>query len=253
MQIVIDGREKELLECLKTLSTEFDGIDIISKELQIGDIMIQKDDIVYIVIERKTTLDLAASIKDGRYKEQSLRLTSLNIHTHNIYYLIEGDISSYKSATMKPSTLYSTLFSIQFYKGFSLFRTKNVFESAVFLYNSAKKVIRENFRKGKYKDKEHTENEIETNYTSVIKTCKKDNITPININEIMLSQIPGISINVASKILNEFQSVYNLTHCLKQNSECLKLFTYENDKKQTKKLNKTCIENINRYLFMTTH
>ena len=38
---------------------------------------------------------LNSSIKDGRYVEQSHRLTGYNMHNHNIIYLIEGDLSIY--------------------------------------------------------------------------------------------------------------------------------------------------------------
>ena len=49
-----------------------------------------------ILIERKSLNDLESSIKDGRYSEQSIRLNSSEIHNHNIYYLIEGNIQQEK-------------------------------------------------------------------------------------------------------------------------------------------------------------
>ncbi len=45
-----------------------------------------------IVFERKTIADLAASIKDGRYREQKLRLIA-NSNKVNIAYIVEGDHS----------------------------------------------------------------------------------------------------------------------------------------------------------------
>ena len=35
--------------------------------------------------------DIASSIKDGRYVEQSHRLIGYNMHNHNINIFIEGD------------------------------------------------------------------------------------------------------------------------------------------------------------------
>ena len=54
----------------------------------------------------------------------------------------------------------------------------------------------------------YSSNVRETNveYTSTIKTSKKDNITLENIDLIMLSQIPNVSINIANAILSKFDS-----------------------------------------------
>lgn len=247
MKIIIDGRERDLVAELISLSQIEDGIEVVCQALEVGDIMIVHEDYKHVVLERKTIADLEASIKDGRYKEQSMRLMSLDTHSHNICYLIEGDIEKHKSFRMDRSTIYSTLFSIQYYKGFSLIRTNNLHESANYIYNCAKKIKREQFKRGKYQTKMESTIE-EEKYTSVIKTCKKENITPDNIDSMMLSQIPSISMNISIKLLSDYHTVYNLIGCVMKDEECLKSFTYENDKNQTKKLNKTCIANIKKYL-----
>ena len=97
MSIYIDCREssiKEKCEALLLNNSLFTGINIVSKKLDIADIVIKNnDESECIYIERKTISDLSSSIKDGRYREQSLRLTSLDSHHHNILYLIEGEMS----------------------------------------------------------------------------------------------------------------------------------------------------------------
>ena len=65
--------------------------EIKSERLPLGDIIIhdpaQQKDIV--LFERKSLNDLAASIQDGRYKEQSFRLTqTTDFHNHNIYLIV---------------------------------------------------------------------------------------------------------------------------------------------------------------------
>ena len=78
-----------------------------------------KDEEEIIIIERgegKTISDLTASIKDGRYKEQSYRLDGYSIHNHNIIYLIEGNLNR---ASFDKKTIYSSMFSIGYCKGFS--------------------------------------------------------------------------------------------------------------------------------------
>ena len=60
------------------------GKHVIKKEqLAVGDIILENDKgEVVIIFERKTLYDLAASIRDGRYNEQSFRLNKENIHNH---------------------------------------------------------------------------------------------------------------------------------------------------------------------------
>ena len=51
----------------------------------------------YLLLGRESLNDLASSIKDGRYAEQSFRLSNIEHHNHNIIYLIEGDRSIYST------------------------------------------------------------------------------------------------------------------------------------------------------------
>ena len=70
-----------------------------------------------MIIERKTIQDLAASIRDGRYKEQSIRLSQSNIPNHHILFMIEGDIDKYTPVQysknpLQQSALYLSLIHI---------------------------------------------------------------------------------------------------------------------------------------------
>ena len=84
IKIVIDNRENKLIELL-----EKNNINITKKNLEIGDIIILSDEKPIIIIERKTLSDLSASIKDGRYKEQKIRLIH-NYKDCKKIYLIEN-------------------------------------------------------------------------------------------------------------------------------------------------------------------
>jgi hypothetical protein len=50
----------------------------------------------------------------------------------------------------------------------------------------------------------------EKDYVSGIKKVKKENITPDNIGEIMLCQIPGLSAATAISIMEKFKTLSNL-------------------------------------------
>ena len=124
MIIKIDNREHKLIKLLNVLNKEYKyNFDIIVERLDLGDLIILNDkNKELLIIERKSINDLASSIKDGRYSEQSLRLTNYPIHNHNIIYLLEGNISGWSNKYMKmeSKTLYVTMFCLQYYKGFSV-------------------------------------------------------------------------------------------------------------------------------------
>lgn len=280
MLIKIDIRENDLISNIKGIienTMKYKDIEVTVETLDIGDIIISDKVNDLLIIERKTVNDLLASIKDGRYEEQSYRLNGSPFHNHNIIYLIEGDINRvnrFKDNRIDKTTLYSSLFSLNYYKGFSVLRTFSIEETALFICNSAfkmkngtienKKAYYKNIIEGifskKENDKETEENdnnnvvlekeeEIEiVPYVNVIKKVKKENITPENIGEIMLCQIPGISSVTSIAIMKYFHSLQNLIEELVKDVNCLEKITYTNSKGQTRKLNKTCIKNIDKFL-----
>jgi ERCC4-type nuclease len=81
-----------------------------------------------------------------------------------------------------------------------------------------------------------------------VKKVKKDNITPNNIGEILLSQIPGISSISALAIMAKFKTLSNLITQIKEDDDCLQNITYINSKNQTRKINKTIVANIIKFL-----
>ena len=83
MQITIDIREKELKKLIPSLAEELKLSPVIKQEqLNLGDTIISDaSGKELLIIERKTLRELAASIKDGRYEEQSYRLNSCETPT----------------------------------------------------------------------------------------------------------------------------------------------------------------------------
>ena len=85
------------------------------------------------------------------------------------------------------------------------------------------------------------------NYCTVVKKIKKDNVTPENIGEIILCQIPGISAVTAISVMKRFSTFPNLMKELQTNTDCLDNITFDTNGK-TRKISKTCVENIKKYL-----
>jgi len=245
MFIKIDMRETDLIARIKDQEKEKEKtLDVRVEALPIGDIIICDDSgVEKMIIERKTINDLLASIKDGRYDEQSCRLSGLPINNHNIVYLIEGEIIKTHSSR---SLLFSSMFSLGYYKGFSVFRTMSVEESAFFLINTVQKMAKEQAKGGREPYVEGST--INKEYISTLKKVKSENITPENINELMLSQIPGISAQSAKVILEKFKTIPLLLEAIQADDKCLDDVCYMNAKGDKRKINKTCLTNIRAFL-----
>lgn len=273
MLIKIDTREQELFkkcESILLAVPKFKDIKLVFETLPLGDIIINDGINDCVIIERKSLSDLAASIKDGRYDEQSYRLNGLAHHNHNIVYLIEGDMNRFNSfkERIDKQTLYSAMVSINYFKGFSVMRSYNIEETAMIACNMVYKLVG-GFKAGKvgfYSNKavEHTissdeqNNDTETDknyiiqptekdYCSVIKKVKKDNITPENIGEIMLCQIPGVSSTIALAILSTFKTLPNLIKAIQEEESLSNICTTDSSGK-SRKISKAAISNIIKFL-----
>ena len=263
MIIKIDTRERKLIPICKQFLEELSipNTEIKIESLDLGDAVItdnEGNDL--LIIERKSLNDLACSIRDGRYAEQSYRLMHNPVHNHNIIYIIEGDIDFYQSkfTRINRQSLFSAIFSLQYYKGFSIIWTKNILETSEYIMRSLDKLQKEN-TKGK---KPHFINGVETeskneeveeptqkDYCKVVKKTKKDNITHKNIGEIILSQIPGVSTTIATTIINHFTTFHKMMKAIEVDREkCLTAITYQTNTGKTRHVSNTACKNIVNYL-----
>ena len=275
IKITVDNREQELLKHISQLVLfipAFKQLKVDCVNLPLGDIIISDETEEKIIIERKSISDLLSSIKDGRYEEQSYRLNGMTTHNHNIYYVIEGDVNKvnrFKDTSMEKLTLYSAMFSLNYYKGFSIMRTFNMEETALFICNVANKLEKSivSGKKPFYQNRmsltmdeqvggtessatEETAQleQSDKDYVNVIKKIKKENITTSNIGEIMLCQIPGVSAVTSLAIMEKYKNLPNLIKEIEANKTCLDNISYINSKGQSRKITKTSIANVVKFL-----
>jgi len=297
MKLILDERETHLFEkcsqiqnSVTTEGPSNKNTTTLSKRvLHLGDALITTDDDrTVLLLERKSLADLLASIKDGRYEEQSYRLMHADglPQPHHIIYIVEGMMSQLRSAGEK-KMVYSAMTSLGVFKGFSVIRTSSVLETAEWILAVADKVGRElshgktiwtgnnivehdnqttdnndtntlvqdadnldtnNTNEGRdFKGTVGSLNVGSPNYCTVVKQVKKENVTPKNIGQIILCQIPGISSKSAIAIMQRFTSISQLMRTLETNPNCLAEIMCENNGK-SRKLSKTIIQNIRTYL-----
>lgn len=267
VKLLVDYRETKLLQCLEEHAAAkwnpHATVLVERRNLVLGDIWIvsgqssPEEANLVVLYERKTVADLLASIKDGRYEEQSHRLShsSLLRQPHQAVYLLEGALPHARHHDMR--MIYSALTSLNVYKGFSVMRSMNVNETADYLMAQATKIAKET-RESRprlpwawttvvtapptpsstttsspqsfVQDVEQGDGEgpggggggkvvTAQDYCDVVKKVKKENITRDNIESIMLSQVPGISAQTAKSLLVEFGSLFQLLRVIKESPD----------------------------------
>ena len=243
-----------------------------SESLPVGDIILSSSDgeTDYIIFERKSLQDLAASIRDGRYKEQSHRLQAIpDVHNHNVVYIVEGDFARYNERFSKigKKALYSAMCSLNYYKGFSVVRTMSIMETHELIYHYVDKLAASPAPYGHYysvnaphpyqtaaDQTAQTDDTEAVSYCSVLKVkqVKCENITLQNIGEIMLCNIPGVSSKTAAAIVKKYPTLRVLMESLATcgSGDCLNDIQMESESGQQRKLSKKCIQNIYNFLMV---
>jgi len=203
MEIIIDNRENSLIKLLEENKEVF-----IKKNLEIGDIQFIENDKIIYILERKTINDLGASIKDGRYKEQKMRL--LSNHSDNIYYIIEGNIDDCN--TLNRKALMGSIINMSFRDNIKVISSNNIKDTYDIIIQIQKK-----YNEGKFKKIETTQD----NYISTIKTNKKENMNKELCNIIQLATIPGVSQNISKIIMEKYETLSNLIEEYKKTDNLL--------------------------------
>lgn len=201
IKIVIDNRETNLYVLFQSSGS----IIVERKQLDIGDVQIIQEEEI-IVIERKTIKDLIASIKDGRYKEQKVRLQS-QLQQKKItsyFYILEGN--TFILSKQEKTILNGALISIQLRDGIHIIKTDTISETYNFIIRLTERMKIHNSNIFA-----NSSNNIENQtYLNSVKLRKKDNIQPRQAQILMFCNIPGVSVKIGELIINKYGNVMEL-------------------------------------------
>lgn len=151
IQILLDYRERALLDVLRPIisASGKSEIELVTPaNLQVGDIILSVigdlgQTLRQLIIERKSYADLIASIKDGRYKEQKLRLQSMcaqNIWPTRFVYLIE---SGTQPDDQTGALFYGSWVSMALRDNIPVIRVLSMHEGAKFICRLADRLIKD--------------------------------------------------------------------------------------------------------------
>ena len=244
MRVVIDAREHSFIEIIQSKVILYPFITLEIAQLAIGDMEVYLGDELRFVWERKTFQDLFASIKDGRYTEQSYRLQ----HTYGpskVIYLIEGILSQLSPNEKKLAI--STMSSLSLKKNFHLWRTVHVQDSVDSFLIVCEKLYND-YNNGKETVASETTPSATNSYSdNIVKKIKKENITRGNIGEIFLCQIPDISSTSAKVLMGHVNGDFSLLcEIIRERPDELKELRVGGDK--PRKISKKVFERLTEFL-----
>lgn len=282
--LVIDYREHNIKDYFDNYDFSKDknlkNIVYNVENLDLGDILIKKDEKVVLIIERKTLQDLYSSINDGRYKEQKIRLKN-NYNSKQILYIIEDcNVKFIKNKFSNfESIINGAIINSIFRDDIKLIRTKSIDDTIIYIKTLMKKVKNniEFFEHHSSSDNveinsdvscdtssnnskdvkiiEIKSNSVGNAYVDNIKIKKKENNNPENCNIIMLCQIPGVSTKISKTIFDKYTNIsnlvleYNKLETLKEKETLLKDYTFPINQNKTRKIGPVLSKRVYEYLF----
>lgn len=197
VQLIIDTREHDLISKIKC--------NYQIEQLPIGDIVYRDttNGESLLTIERKTISDLKASICDGRYREQKLRLLGTSECTR-ILYIIEGSIID--NNRLPSSTVIGSIINTLLRDNIKVHRTYDLIETATFISKLLEKLNKE---KDSYFN--CVQEGITTGqYCQTLKKGKKANMTPEAWFICQLSMIPQVTEVIAVEIQAKHKTLIEL-------------------------------------------
>jgi ERCC4-type nuclease len=185
----IDTRECKLRELL-----EKNGVTFVTKALELGDILIEHPK-RQILIERKTIADFHASITDGRYKNQKLRLLEWRVQEDgrkNIIYLFEE-----KLGDNKDRAYWGALVNMILRDNIGVIQCDGLARTAQIITDIKKKLDEDKFDKLEGGGRN----------ISLEGYAKGKYNTPRNCYLGQLSLIPGVSSSISEKIAEKYPNM----------------------------------------------
>jgi ERCC4-related helicase len=157
-------------------------VNIKLEQLLVGDYVISNR----VGIERKSSQDFSDSLKDGRLFNELIKLKQ---GFHIPILILEGN--PFLESNINQDALYGALTSIILNFGINIYRTTNAEETAIFLYQLAKK---EQSKKDSTIKLRFEKKPVETSY----------------LLEYLIAGIPGVNAQRAKNLLRELKTLQNI-------------------------------------------
>jgi len=247
----VDHREHQLKDLLniEQLQTLNPNVTIVFENLYCGDFIIEYDGVPVLVLERKTLPDLVASIKDGRYKQQKMKLCE-TYGAHACSYIIEGTFSYSPSIPpliggISKKAVISSIINTQLRDGIKVIRTQNIQDTCDMILETVSRMS------------QHPED-----YTNAANGGSKTSQDIVNIQKhkinnkedmffYQLTQVPGMSVKTANAFIKTYQTMQNFYSLLlpMNDEEKLKLLKCITIEDSNRRINGKVAESVIKFMF----
>ena len=202
LQVLIDTREEDLWEALAGWREPFEGWQVQRVALDIGDIVFRRGEDL-VILERKTVEDLAASQKDGRYREQRARLLAKKGTGVAIGYVLEAPVwSSSLSRSwggFKEVHLQTAVVRLQMRYGLAVYMAADLRETVMWIRRIAGALVADPtvFKTGIAE----TPTAVAAAYTEALHVKKAANMSSDRVLATLLRTVPGVGTTAADAIV----------------------------------------------------
>jgi ERCC4-type nuclease len=201
VKVTVDVRERDLMK-------EITKVVFVTKALPVGDIWlempskpIEDTDIsaaqpLALVLERKTLADLAASLLDGRWREQKSRLLTYCSETGaRPAYIIEGSLQ-FPPTRITAAAIRKLIHRLQFRYAISVLMTDDVVDTAGLIETLVEQIQAD-------PDAFTAPTTAKQYYEGVQVSKKANKEDPANFVRCVLMQCPGVSAAIADAVVKE--------------------------------------------------
>lgn len=205
--LIFDNREHLLIDTFNKYYAEDISYEI--QQMDLADIEIRGTKGQRFLFERKTVSDLAASLQDGRFKDQKDRLLGVLEREPKtaIAYILEGGMAGSDSqkvhGRVTMGMLRTLLNTIQLRYRIPIIRTTTIRDTASWVFRFVKHLE----RKPDFCPVGSGSNAGCSTYKTLMPSTAKNRSTdPKDIRIAMLTVIPGVSLKSASGILEQLET-----------------------------------------------
>lgn len=242
--LIIDNRETILKDMFK-------GVFAVRNEnLVLGDAIVMVGECPLVVFERKTLSDLAASVKDGRYKSQKTKMME-NVEREKLYYIIEGvfdfcSVDDVYISGISKKALVSCIINTLVRDNIKVLMTKNVQETYFLIYAMYNRIKSD---PQKYLNSNQSDEFDKNVLKHKAKTLSRDNCF-----ENQLCQVPDVSLVTARAVIKVYPSMRILYEKLGELSndeklKRLKEIMLEDSKGKPRRISDRVVKNLIQYMF----
>lgn len=216
IQVVVDLREPKLYALFQDILSQEDGITLTQEMMDIGDIAIYKNSedtkVLCMLFERKSMADLAASIKDGRYKEQKQRLLAA-LPPHKITYMIEGGafVPIVGEHGLGRSVFVGMYMNTMYRDKIHIVHVTNQRQTATWIMDVARKLVSHS---DAFDDGTGVGGADTYLHACKVKTKRMDNLDARTCYLMQLAQIPSVSHKLAENIAEVYPNMIALIQAI---------------------------------------